>query len=331
MDKNFILQKFYMLSPNIVNKFYLEKYVDFCLDKRVEEKILRKTTSHHILPCAKTLPFKDWSDLNVNSWNKAELLYSDHYKAHYLLMRAIDHIATYHAFAAMHKKDFAIGRLLESDLIPSEEFDEIWDERNRKVSKRRLEIITVDGKEITRAKYYNDNRILSQEVLDKMSKRVLGENNPVKQKWVVDKIRDKKQNTYIDGKNLDTISAERAAKTMHQEFLDENGNCTTIYKENGKKLSKTLLSIEDNGKTKAYNKNKKLHENLRRKGKWYKVLNIFDDTYEEILAAADVRKISPGLESCSRDNYLGKSKFGFSILNKRNKSHLIGLYCEKIE
>jgi len=330
MEKEFILQKFSVLSKNIVDFDILENYVDFCIEKDIGDKIPKRSTSHHILPRATTLPFKAWSDFSIHEWNKSELLYSDHYVAHYLLMKAINHISTYHAFAAMHKKDFAMGRLSEKDLIPANEFDNIWIERNKKVSERRLEKITVDGEEITRATLQARERILSPETLKSMSERVSGDNNPTKRKEVVDKIRNKKSNTFVDGKNLDTISAENAANTMQKEFIDEGGNSTTIYKENGKKISKTLLEIEENGKTKAYNKNKKLHEELRQKGKWYYVYNIFDKEYKMKLPAVEVRNISPGLEGCTIDNYLGKTKFGKSILTKKGKENLIGLYVERI-
>lgn len=330
-EKFIILEKFSVLSPNIVNERLLEEYVDFCLENRIPEKLLKKTTSHHILPMAKTLPFKEWSDLSIHSWNKAELLYSDHYKAHYLLMKAVDHIATYHAFSAMHKKDFSIGRITESDLISDQEFNEIWSKRNEMISKRRLEKIIVDGEEMTRAAYYNRSRVLPEDTLRKMSERVSGNNNPVKMDGVVEKIRLKKSTTFIDGKTLDTVSAERAAETMNKEFVSTDGSVTTIYRETGKKISKTLLELDENGKTKAYNKNKAIHEKLRQKGKWYKVMNVFDETFEKVLPAVEVRKMSPGLESCSRDNYLGKSKFGSSILEKRGKPELIGLFVERIE
>lgn len=331
IEKFIILEKFSVLSPNIVNERLLEEYVDFCLKNKRPEKILKKTTSHHILPIAKTLPFKEWSDLNIHSWNKSELLYSDHYKAHYLLMKAVDHIATYHAFSAMHKKDFSIGRIKESDLILEQEFNEIWSKRNEMISERRLERIIVDGEEMTRAAYYNKSIVLSEDTRRKMSERVLGDNNPVKMDGVVGRIRLKKSTTFIDGKTLDTISAERAAETMNKEFVSTDGSITTIYRENGKKISKTLLELEENGKTKAYNKNKSIHEKLRQKGKWYKVMNMFDETFEKVLPAVEVRKMSPGLENCSRDNYLGKSKFGSSILEKKGKAELIGLFVERIE
>jgi hypothetical protein len=312
-EKFRILEKFAVLSPTIVNQEMLEKYVDFCLEKRLEAKITKETTSHHILPAAKTLPFKEWSDLSLHIWNKAELLYSDHYYAHYLLMKAIDHAATYHAFAAMHKRDFVMGRINESDLIPENEFNEIWKKRNEKISQLRLEKITVDETEITKATFYARNKILSEETLLSMSQRVLGDKNPTK------------------NPDLDTVSAEKAAETMKKEFVNEDGEVTSIYKENGKKISATLLEIEDNGKTKAFNKNKAIHERLRQKGKWYKVMNVFDETYQEILPAVEVRAKSPGLEGCSVEKYLGKTKFGENLLKKKGKADLIGLYVERIE
>lgn len=330
MAKSKLLKEFHKLSSTIIDNEYLDKYIEFCITNDVGDKINGETTSHHILPMAKTLPFAEFSNLKVYTWNKAELYYADHYYAHYLLYMAINHFSTIFAFTSMHNKDFKLGRITENDLISKDEFTIIWKERNKKISENNLELVSYNTELITKASYIMKNRILSEETISKLSDRMTGDNNIVHMDGVVDKIRDTKSSTIIDGKNLDTISAERAAETMKKEFINEKGETTTQYKENGKKLSAHLLQIEENGKTKAYNKNKLFHEKLRQKGKWYKVLNIFDSSYEQILCAVDVRKISPGLEKCVKDNYLGKSKFGTNYFFKRGKQELIGLYVERL-
>lgn len=52
MAKVMIMGEFLKLSDNIINKENLEKYIEFCLEKDVKNKIKGKTTSHHILPMA---------------------------------------------------------------------------------------------------------------------------------------------------------------------------------------------------------------------------------------------------------------------------------------
>ena len=331
MSKNKILEEFLKLDNKIINRIKLEEYIDFCIKNDTRKKIKGKTTSHHILPMAKTLPFKKYSNLKQHEWNKSELSYYNHYYAHYLLTQAIDHISILIAFTGMHMRDSKLNRISESELIYPDEFNKIWENRNRKIKEHRLEIIIDDdGNEMTRAALYSKNRKISDDLRMKMSERMSGKNNIANNKEVVSKIRETKQNTYIDGKNLDTISAERAANTMKNEYIGKDGEITTIYKETGKKISKNLLQIEENGKTKAYNRNKQTHEKLRKNGNWYKVLNIFDTSYEKILPAVEVRNISPGLEKCNKENYLGKSKFGQTILTKKGKCDLIGLYVEKL-
>ena len=331
MTKSRILEEFLKLDNNIINRIKLEEYIDFCIKHDTKTKIKGKTTSHHILPMAKTLPFKQYSNLNQNEWNKSELYYYDHYYAHYLLTQSINHVAVLIAFTGMHMRDLKLNRIFKNELISDNEFNELWKNRNKKIKEHRLEIIIDDdGKEMTRAAFYSKNRKISDDFRIKMSERMSGENNIANNKEVVSKIRETKQNTYIDGKNLDIISAERAAITMKKEYIGEDGNTTSIYKENSKKISENLLQVEDNGKTKAYNRNKQTHEKLRKNGNWYKVLNIFNISYEKILPAVEVRNISPGLEKCNKENYLGKSKFGKSILTKKGKSELIGLYVEKL-
>lgn len=328
MAKSKILEEFNKLSSTIIDIKYLEKYIEFCISNNVGGKIISETTSHHILPMAKTLPFTEFSNLKVYTWNKAELYYADHYYAHYLLYRAINHFSTIFAFTSMHNKDFKLGRITENDLIQKDEFTIIWKERNKKISEYNMELISHNGDLITRASCIMKNRILSEETLSNMSDRMTGNNNIVHMDGTVDKIRDTKLSTIIDGKNLDTISAERAAETMKKEFINDKGEKTTQYKENGKKLSTHLLQIEENGKTKAYNKNKLSHEKMRQTGKWYKVFNIFDSSYEQVLCAADVRKICANLESKTKENYLGINENASKKLIKNNKKELIGLYVE---
>jgi hypothetical protein len=200
----------------------------------------------------------------------------------------------------------------------------------QKISNKRLEIIYTGDSYITRGKYYSLNRKYSEETLQKMSRRMFGPNNIVNLPGVIDKIRRTKSSTFIDGKKLDTIGAERAAITMKKEIINEVGESSTIYKENGKKISNTLLQIEENGKTKAQNRGEKVKKKLRQIGKWYKLKNVFDPSYEEKLPAVEIRNISPGLEKCTKEKYLGKSEFGKTIFKNKNKEHLIGLYVELI-
>lgn len=329
MSADKILTIFEILPIDIVDKQLLKEYVEFCV-KNSTVKIKGKTSSHHILPAAKSLPFGNFSDLIKNDWNKSELIYSDHYKAHYLLMKAVNHFSTYFAFAAMHQKDFKRGFILEADLISKDEFSEIWKTRNEKIKSHLSETVSLDGNDVKRSVLRARNRIFSKDERIKTSLRMSGKNNIIHMENCMEKMRNTKLNSIVNGKNLDKRGADNAATTMKKEYIDNDGISTTTYKENGKKLSKTLSIIEINGKTKSQNRNAKIHKILREKGKWYKVFNIFDENFEKLLPAVEVRAISAALEKCCKEKYLGKSKIGENILKKKGKSELIGLFVEKI-
>ena len=57
------------------------------------------------------------------------------------------------------------------------------------------------------------------------------------------------------------------------------------------------------------------------KGKKFILKSVFNDNINYILYANDIRKISPGLEKLSIDSYLGKSKYGKTILVRKNKEN----------
>jgi hypothetical protein len=328
MVKNRIVQEFQKLDDNIINHIKLEEYIDFCIKNNKIEKIKGKTTSHHILPMAKKLPFTKFSNLKENSWNKSELSYGDHYYAHYLLTQAIDHISVLIAFSGMHMRDFRLSRISENELISTDEFNKIWENRNRKIKEHRLEIIQDDdGNKMTRAYYYSKNIKLSKSTIERMSERMSGDNNIVHKDGVVDKIRETKQKTYIDGKNLDTISAERAANTMKKEFINDKGELTTIYKENGKKISEILIS---NGLAKKRAQGRRERYYASPDCPRVIVYNVFDESYIEEMTLNAARKISPALDTKTRENYLGMKNTAKDKLIKKGKAHLIGLYCERI-
>lgn len=328
MQKSKILNEFTKLNC-VINQELLEKYVDFCLQNDVGTKIIKTTSTHHILPAAKTLPFRKFSNLSENSWNKAELSYYNHYIAHFMLYEAINHFAIISSFCAMHNKDLQLGRISKNDLISEEEFTKIMLKRNLLIKEDKHQLIKIDGQIMTKAAYVN--RFKRKQNIEAISKR-MRENNIVKLPGVLEKLRKTKSETIIDGKNLDTISAERSANTMKQEIILPSGEITTIYKENGKKLSKYLNEqiIDDNGNVTTIAKIKgKMHsKKLIEKGKFYKLKNVFDKSINEILSAIEIRNICGNLESKTQDNYLGKALSAQSLLKKNGKSQFIGAYVE---
>lgn len=328
------------------NQHYLKRYIKFiegCKQKNIDIECY--VERHHI--CPKSL-FPEYKKLSEHSWNGIYLTARQHFIAHWILWKTFPSSKMSFAFWGMcngwGKTQKITSKIYEKIKIEfsaqmaikhSGENNPMYGKNHStktklKISSKRLELIYIDGSYITKAKFYMSNKEYSKETWCKMSRRMSGENNIINLPGVLDKIRRTKSSTFIDGKNLDTIGAERAAITMKKEIINEVGESSTIYKENGKKISNTLLQIEENGKTKAQNRGEKVKKKLRQIGKWYKLKNVFDPSYEEKLPAVEIRNISPGLEKCTKEKYLGKSEFGKTIFKNKNKEHLIGLYVELI-
>ena len=315
------------LSPSIVSGAALRVYVDFCIDSQQKKYIKGETTKHHILPMAKTLPFREYANLNDNPWNCAILTYSDHYKAHYLLQLAVDHFSTSFAFCAMHNKDFKLGRISEDDMINEDEFTSIWIDRNKKIKESLMEVVYFNGERLTKAQVRGRARRKNlSDAHRKQMSDAAKEMNPIKYPGAFEKMRK----TKID-RNSDKIGAQKAAETMKKVTYCKDGMPTTIYSETAKKISATRLAIQKDGRTLASHANEKTHAILRNKSKMYKLKNVFDDSYCEILPAYSIREMCANLETKTKEDYLGRTKIGVSMLKKRNAENLIGLYCERIQ
>lgn len=324
MIKEILLEHFYK-SDCIINHDNLVRYIEFCLKNDRVRKIKGETTSHHILPRAKRLPWQEYKNLVEYPWNKSELTYYDHYYAHYLLSLSIDHISIQSAFCGMHKKDVNLGRISESELIGKDEFEHQYKKRNELISKDRLTLITNDaGIVMTKAKmihlrtdWTNSKRISSE--------RMLGVDNPSNNPVVIAKTRNTKSLISNEGKSLDTISAERAAEVMKKEFVNGEGEITTIYKETGKKLSH-ILRTTDLATRRADVRRERYYQNCP----MVIVRNALDESYVSIMSLNEARKLSPGIDKKTKHNYLGKTTFGRNKFIKDNKAHLIGLYAERL-
>lgn len=59
--------------------------------------------------------------------------------------------------------------------------------------------------------------------------------------------------------------------------------------------------------------------------------NAFNKNVNIILPAIEIRKLSAGLENKTYDNYLGKSEYAKTVFTRDHKTHLIGLYVEKLQ
>ena len=132
-----MLQSFLNKSQelNIISQDKLIQYFQFCIDKnqgkRIREDGVSKTSHHHILP---NKLFPEFASLKENPWNGTNLLYSDHYYAHWLFTEAVNDYSQLHAFCAMHNCDMKLGRINESDLIHPDKFQSKMAERSVNIS-----------------------------------------------------------------------------------------------------------------------------------------------------------------------------------------------------
>jgi len=316
----------------IQNESILEQYVDFCIDNSLLTK--HQSSTHHILPKAKTLPFAKFANLQTFFWNASELTYYNHYIAHFLLTKAVRHIAVSHAFIGMHHKDANIERLTQDQLISAEEYAKLYKEWNKLISERRLEIIVTEDGPMTRASFARSKWGMSDEARRQSSDRIKGVRNMVYRDGIVDKIRQTKLKTNIDGKSLDAIGAERAAATMRTEFINEIGETTTRYRETGRKLSvrlNTTIEVDGQLKTIAQHKGDNKSYNDKYNGKWYVLRNVFDPSVDIAMPLYDLRALSGNLDRKTKTDYLGQSTWGKNFLTTRGKPTLVGAYSEICE
>lgn len=313
---------------------YIEKYVDFCITNDLGGKQRGYSSTHHILPQSKHLPFAKFKNLRKHAWNKAELKHSHHYYAHYLLAKAINHISTLTAFCGMHKKDIALNRLTEFDLIADDEFQTLYQDRNNKIKQYRLSLVEVDGILITKAKQIYQQTDWSN--ARRLSSIRFTINNPAHNPEVINKIRNTKSSSIVNGKNMDTIGAERAAKTMKEEFINVDGSISTIYKENGQKISQTVT-------TKFTDKNGHITSIAKQRGDFRSaqyfnnapmmciVKSVLDSTFTQLMTVNEARRtICANICEKTKDEYLGKHANAKRKLIKNNKERFIGLYAEKL-
>lgn len=311
----------------------LEKYITFCIDH--DRGATKKNHSkHHVLPASATLPFGTYKDLNAHPWNAAVLSYADHYRAHFLLAQAINHIATLTAFAGMHRKDFELGRLTEDDLIPAEAFDELYAQRNLKLSSWQTQIIETPDGPMSRIAYHTQylrkrNDPEGYEAGIKKTRDRMTTNNIIHSPGALKKMRATKS-ALVNGVSLDTISSQRAASTMKQAIVID-GVETTQYEQNGKKLSEYLtktIVVDGVETTMANIRGANVSKILRARGKRYRIKNVFNPDYEKIMDACDARGLSAALPQKTKEDYLGKTLFAKNTLIRNGKGDLIGLYAE---
>jgi len=281
-----ILNKFLNSNIKIKSLDRLNEYILYCIENNQNEPIKGKTSYHHILPKADSC-FPEFKNLKVNKWNGTHLYYSEHYYAHWLLTEAISNYGQLEAFCKMHNMDIKLGRIIESDLISPEEFQEKMEERS-----------------VEHSQWYRDN---PEKVKERNNKRLISmkktDENGVS---IFEKTGKKISTTKSSKKWKDEVGVEQRKKQSNtlnsKEWIESVG----IEKVKKIKESKKQNSIKKYGLYDVYtDTNLLLYTNLIR---------------------LEVAKISEPLLKTSKEKPLGSTIQSKTNLIRLNKSHLIGYY-----
>lgn len=125
MDKEFIKSRLLELQ-GFHDVTYLDKYIDFCILNHNPDLI--KGVNHHIL--SRTI-FPEYENFKENNWNLSRLTHHNHYIAHALLFKSINHITIGYAWYGMNNKDFVSDKDTPIELIGPELYEELILKRNK--------------------------------------------------------------------------------------------------------------------------------------------------------------------------------------------------------
>lgn len=125
MNKMFIFDKLSEIQESY-DLEHLNKYIDFCISNH--DPALDKGANHHIL--SRTI-FPEYDNFNDNVWNLSRLSHYNHYIAHALLFKSINHITIGYAWYGMNNKNFLLEKDKPIELIGPELYEELLLKRNK--------------------------------------------------------------------------------------------------------------------------------------------------------------------------------------------------------
>ena len=369
--KNKILQEFLDSNIKIKSLEKLEYYIDFCIENNHENRIKGKSSHHHILPQADSLPFKEFSNLKKTPWNGTHLMYSDHYKAHYYLSEAIDDYGQLYVFTKMHNVDIANGRIEEKDLIPDKEFQEKMEERSKKQNDWDLLEDELGASNKKKRGLKGSNTMNKEFLLDGVNTSIAKERGKllssrmdiIKGNYLWSYIRKERMTKkfILDGVHTSksVLLAEKSAEKCREKFILD-GVETTINEIKGEKMrirqnktviidGKTLKQSEVNAlKANITKKVEYINEkgvttsilkesNIKRiklmakKSRKFNINHIKFGIVMDNILLKDTKKISSSILNNSKINYLGRNDKSINNLKRYKKEWLEGVYIEEIK
>lgn len=325
-----ILNEFLNSNIKIKSLDKLNEYIAYCINNNQNKPIKSKTSHHHILPKAKDC-FPELENLKVNKWNGTHLMYFDHYYAHWLMTEAINNYSQLYAFCAMHNMDTKKGRILESNLIPAEEFQEKMKEREHK---RRIRLKSIDDKTgLTQAQL---NGIKISDTMKKINPETgisTYQMNGIKMSKTITEINPETGMSIIQLSNIKSVNTKskidpETGLSIHQKIgikntktrakIDPSSGLSGFQKA-GIKQSKTLQAI--NPKTGI----RVADEHAKKRCKMYDVYHIDKGI---IISNISTKDLPFSHHKNSKDNYLGMSYHSRNAIKEENKIY-IGCYVIK--
>jgi len=328
MLKNKILQEFLNSYIKITSQEKLEQYIEYCIFKNQNTK--HKSDTHHILPKADDC-FPQFKDLKLNIWNKSELLYEDHYTAHELLVQAIDNSSMNYSYQKMSERLTKDGKI---EYIDSGLFGKIKEKAVKEnAQKRKLTINNMKEQGIYEdwVDEWNQKRQASLNELANNGKTIRENAMKTRTENVIKEFID--ENGEIT--TIAKLGGAKAAATRRKPIVNEDGEISTIDTEAGKKGSKTLNKEVFDEESGTYMKRKDIRKrtianNLKLKPKKSYMLYKGDSLIGKI-SIKTCNNISGTLKNKTKDKTLiGDRKQDIEKAERNGKGMFRGVYMEYI-
>lgn len=228
-DYTFIKNKFIDKHKNIDNYQYLDKYIDFLLEYKLDSNNDEYTEKHHILPQSIFPEYKN------KSWNIVELLYDDHKLVHLWIFKAIN-IRTYQRplnwmmnyYKNKEEISNAAKRGWKNLKQNKEKFKKFKENRSKHMK-------TLSSEEQCRRANIYWNNMTDEEYIKRC--------NYMKNLWTDEKKKEKSENMikyYSDPKNI--IKKSKEAK-KHWDSLNKEER--KLFKEKMDKINKDKTKRKD--------------------------------------------------------------------------------------
>lgn len=126
MNKDFIKSKLMSVQSDYYDDKSINAYIDFCILNHDSNIICGE--NHHIL--SRTI-FPEYQNFKEYSWNLSRLSNYNHYIAHAILFKAINHITFGYSWYAMNNKNFILEKDKPIELIGPDMYEELRIKRNK--------------------------------------------------------------------------------------------------------------------------------------------------------------------------------------------------------